>query len=334
MSDLIDQSIAGENYVDCAAHACAAGAACPRRVPDCRTRCRCATAPWSAWPTASGTPRRIGAVMLVVPVTVLGRSMAGSTRKRRFIDVLANSVDMTGTVDGEARKSGIYMCRRFKAVCISPGRSRTTCCSMSWRPNRGSTKKIGHATCCSWPFRILAASAPSMGSASTAPRPVSAATAAGLQGVAAELGSLAPDHAATRHFCRGSRDFRHGAPAVSSLRTDPPACISPRLGPARVSAARFRRIGAPKVGPHGFAADWRVLQINRDYPQFWTEERVSEQQLAKSGFGVDFYQPVDAYQRDYRAIHYAVLFIALTFMALFLCENIRGCCRSCHAVRA
>jgi len=39
---------------------------------------------------------------------------------------------------------------------------------------------------------------------------------------------------------------------------------------------------------------------------------------------VDFYQPVDAYQRDYRAIHYAVLFIALTFMALFLWEHTLG----------
>jgi len=39
---------------------------------------------------------------------------------------------------------------------------------------------------------------------------------------------------------------------------------------------------------------------------------------------VDFYQPVDAYQRDYRATHYAVLFIALTFMALFLWEHTLG----------
>jgi inner membrane protein len=86
----------------------------------------------------------------------------------------------------------------------------------------------------------------------------------------------------------------------------------------------FSPDGAPQVGTHGFAADWHVLQINRDYPQFWVEHRVSEQQLEKSGFGVDFYQPVDAYQRDYRAIHYAVLFITLTFMVLFLWEHTIG----------
>jgi inner membrane protein len=51
---------------------------------------------------------------------------------------------------------------------------------------------------------------------------------------------------------------------------------------------------------------------------------VTAKQITKSAFGVDFYQPVDAYQRDYRAVHYAVLFIVLTFMALFLWENTLG----------
>lgn len=82
--------------------------------------------------------------------------------------------------------------------------------------------------------------------------------------------------------------------------------------------------GAPRVDAHGFAADWRVLKINRDYPQVWTDDNVAPARFAKSAFGVDFYQPVDAYQRNYRAIHYAILFIALTFMALFLWEHIAG----------
>ena len=67
-----------------------------------------------------------------------------------------------------------------------------------------------------------------------------------------------------------------------------------------------------------------MLQINRNYPQSWADGAVSEADMAKSAFGVDFYLPVDAYQRDYRAIHYAVLFIALTFMGLFLWEHTLG----------
>ena len=67
-----------------------------------------------------------------------------------------------------------------------------------------------------------------------------------------------------------------------------------------------------------------MLQVNRSYPQYWADEAVSDEEIAKSAFGVDFYQPVDVYQRDYRAIHYAVLFIALTFMGLFLWEHTLG----------
>jgi inner membrane protein len=78
------------------------------------------------------------------------------------------------------------------------------------------------------------------------------------------------------------------------------------------------------VTPNGFAAEWRVLQLNRDYPQQWKDETVGAAQIRASAFGVAFYQPVDSYQRNYRAIHYAFLFIALTFMVMFLLENTTG----------
>jgi inner membrane protein len=81
---------------------------------------------------------------------------------------------------------------------------------------------------------------------------------------------------------------------------------------------------AATVTPQGFAADWRVLQLNRDYPQQWQDGAVGAPQIEASGFGVAFYQPVDAYQRNYRASHYAFLFIALTFMVMFLLENTTG----------
>jgi inner membrane protein len=72
----------------------------------------------------------------------------------------------------------------------------------------------------------------------------------------------------------------------------------------------------------GFSADWQVLEVNRDYPQTWEGRAVPGAMLEKSAFGVSLYAPVDVYQRDYRAIRYAVLFIALTFMCLFLWEQV------------
>ena len=37
-----------------------------------------------------------------------------------------------------------------------------------------------------------------------------------------------------------------------------------------------------------------------------------------------FYEPVDIYQRNYRAVHYAVLLIVITFLTFFLWEHLAG----------
>lgn len=70
----------------------------------------------------------------------------------------------------------------------------------------------------------------------------------------------------------------------------------------------------------GFDAHWQVLDLNRGYPQGWRDSSVGGQQLLATAFGVDLYQPVDTYQRNERAIKYALLFIAITLMSIFLWE--------------
>jgi inner membrane protein len=72
-----------------------------------------------------------------------------------------------------------------------------------------------------------------------------------------------------------------------------------------------------------------VLEINRNFGQSWFDIAVSqgepvEQAFAKSGVGVTFYEPVDVYQRNYRAVHYAVLLIVITFLTFFLWEHLSG----------
>jgi inner membrane protein len=46
--------------------------------------------------------------------------------------------------------------------------------------------------------------------------------------------------------------------------------------------------------------------------------------LARSAVGVSFYEPVDIYQRNYRAVHYAILLIVITFLTFFLWEHVSG----------
>jgi inner membrane protein len=85
----------------------------------------------------------------------------------------------------------------------------------------------------------------------------------------------------------------------------------------------------PQIGDEGFTARWSVLEFNRDFPQSWYDSEVRrgvmvETAFAASALGVNFYEPVDVYQRNYRALHYAALLIAITFLAFFLFEQLSG----------
>lgn len=77
-----------------------------------------------------------------------------------------------------------------------------------------------------------------------------------------------------------------------------------------------------KIAQDGFDARWQVLELNRPYRQAWSEEEVDEATLMQSAFGVGLYQAVDVYQRGERAVKYALLFIALTFLTFFAWEQI------------
>lgn len=72
-----------------------------------------------------------------------------------------------------------------------------------------------------------------------------------------------------------------------------------------------------KTDKAGFKAHWNILNLNRNYPQSWTG---SSYKLRDSSFGVDLKLPVDNYQKSHRSIHYAILFIGLTFLVFFFIE--------------
>ncbi len=265
----------------------------------------------------------IGAVMMVVPVTRTWVDDGKEYSETKRHHVLASSVDVTGTVGGELRRSGIYSVPTFKSTVHIAGSMSDEGLMGVLAPEHGVTKKIGDATL------FLAVSDPSGIRVLDGIRiddtlePVSAATDAGLQGVSAPLASIVSSAPRRMTFAvdlviSGTQRLQF-LPFAQSTHVH---LVSPWPSPSFSGA--FSPSAAPQGGPDGFTADWRVLQINRDYPQLWADGGVSDAQIAKSAFGVDFYQPVDAYQRDYRATHYAVLFIALTFMALFLWEHTLG----------
>jgi inner membrane protein len=78
-----------------------------------------------------------------------------------------------------------------------------------------------------------------------------------------------------------------------------------------------------RIDAHGFTASWQVLDLNRTYGDRWFQGSTSKQTLLASGFGIELVQPVDIYQRSTRAVKYGGLFIALSFLTLFLVENLQ-----------
>jgi inner membrane protein len=73
------------------------------------------------------------------------------------------------------------------------------------------------------------------------------------------------------------------------------------------------------VDKNGFEARWKVLELNRNYPQFWIGDRPAGE-LQKSAFGANLLLPANNYQKSTRSAKYALLAISLTFLTFFLVE--------------
>jgi len=74
-----------------------------------------------------------------------------------------------------------------------------------------------------------------------------------------------------------------------------------------------------EVNTQGFSAKWKVLHLNRNFPQAWIGER---EKLSQASFGVQMFVAADVYQQSTRTAKYAMLFIVLTFTTFFFSEII------------
>ena len=69
----------------------------------------------------------------------------------------------------------------------------------------------------------------------------------------------------------------------------------------------------------GFTANWKVLHLNRNFPQQWVDDAKN---IDTASFGVRFLFPVDHYQKSMRSAKYANMFLFLTFLIFFFVEII------------
>lgn len=73
------------------------------------------------------------------------------------------------------------------------------------------------------------------------------------------------------------------------------------------------------INKEGFSAEYKILELNRNYPQFWIGNR-NIKNIEGSSFGVDLLLPMNDYQKAMRSAKYALLAIVLTFLTFFLVE--------------
>ncbi len=78
---------------------------------------------------------------------------------------------------------------------------------------------------------------------------------------------------------------------------------------------------AREIRAEGFSARWKVLHLNRSFPQ---QFRGEHKNIDASAFGVRLLMPVDQYVKNTRSVKYAVLFISLTFLVFFFLQILLG----------
>ena len=82
----------------------------------------------------------------------------------------------------------------------------------------------------------------------------------------------------------------------------------------------FKLPNKRNVTAQGFDADWAISHISRNYPQQWLHDKFDYGKFSDSLVGVDFITPVDNYRMSERSLKYELLFLILTFIAIWLLE--------------
>lgn len=72
-----------------------------------------------------------------------------------------------------------------------------------------------------------------------------------------------------------------------------------------------------EITANSFDAAWNVLHLNRNLPQAWKGPQPC---LQESSLGVKLPLPVDEYQKNLQAVKYAIMFIAMTFLAFTIID--------------
>jgi len=79
--------------------------------------------------------------------------------------------------------------------------------------------------------------------------------------------------------------------------------------------------GNSEISAGGFGAEWDISYLSRDIPLFLVRGGGAPfRDYSAALFGVNFFRAIDAYSLNARATRYAVIFLVIPFLALFMLE--------------
>lgn len=70
------------------------------------------------------------------------------------------------------------------------------------------------------------------------------------------------------------------------------------------------------ISSNGFSAEWNIPGMTTNFPKTWLSDTKHFSEYVK----ISFITPVDSYQKAFRSIKYALLFLLVPFLAIFICE--------------
>lgn len=269
-----------------------------------------------------GRAQELGGPMLMIPVDTRTVDPADPRReiiRRDLRYVLPETLELVADLEPTERHSGIYRVNAYTANVAMTARFRTDALQSALAV--GSASKVAFTD-----VRLILPLTDLHGireiaesSWNGAALAMSPSVNGGFNGVAAPVDLSSDLNGGATFVLRGMVAGTKNFAVLPLGRTSAVRLRSPWQHPSFTGEflpASYR------LDAKGFDAEWQVLEVNREYPQRWDNEAVTAEKLASSAFGVSLYAPVDVYQRNYRAIHYAILFISITFLSLFLWEQI------------
>jgi inner membrane protein len=78
--------------------------------------------------------------------------------------------------------------------------------------------------------------------------------------------------------------------------------------------------GESDITDTAFSAQWDISYLSRDIPLFLKNYHNDDYDYADSLFGVNFFRTINTYALNTRAVKYAILFLIVPFLTLFLLE--------------